>query len=130
LKYCIARAAQALAPRGALSFLFYRGCHKYVPNESHSSPFRSKRNVILTNAIKAGDQHFEIHVIDTRYWIFQPSSRGLLEPTRSVGGGSGFFKMFGLTHNRHPDPKGLRTLVIVQQAFRETVDVLDMKINT
>jgi hypothetical protein len=39
-------------------------------------------------SINCGQPHFEIHVIDIRYSIFKPPSRGRLEPTRSAGGGS------------------------------------------
>jgi len=35
-----------------------------------------------------GNDHFEIHVIEIRYSIFKPPSRGRLEPTRSAGGES------------------------------------------
>jgi hypothetical protein len=46
------------------------------------------RRVLSSFLLNAGNHHFEIHVIDIRYWIFQPPSRGLLEPTRSAGGDS------------------------------------------
>ena len=42
----------------------------------------------------------------------------------------GFHEMFGLTNNRNPNPNGFRALVIVQQAFGQAVDVLDMQIHT
>ena len=38
--------------------------------------------------LNAGNYHFEIHVIDIRYWIFQPPSRERLETNHPVGGGS------------------------------------------
>jgi hypothetical protein len=46
------------------------------------------RCALSSFVLKTGNHHFEIHVIDIRYWIFQSPSRGLLEPTRSAGGGS------------------------------------------
>ncbi len=35
-----------------------------------------------------------------------------------------------LPYNRHTDPNGLRALIIVEQAFRQTVGILDMQIQT
>ena len=35
-----------------------------------------------------------------------------------------------LTDNRYADPKGFHTIIIVEQAFRQTIDVLEMQIQT